>query len=482
MSDAAEDLVCRLEKLQSRFTWDLKEEDLELDDLSNQLQHDIDLKLGQRGAVAHYYRFLAYVRYLQGKPDEALSLLSQSEEETRECYGEDCERRLIVTYGDMAWLKYHTGDSTQSQSYCQRVEDILEKNPADSPSDLLPEVYGEKAWTFLKFSMSYYNKAIECSLRALKLQPDDWEWNNCYAIALFRTEPSDLKQHPEESPATTQLRRALELTPNDGVLLSLLALKLLHYHKYKEADGLVKKALEVGSRDPQVIYRVAEYYYKRHQLDQAIDLLKGALERNSRSAFNHHRLAECYRKKQRELFPKKPRPEKELQRLRSLSIYHLEETIKLRKGFNHAKADLALQYAEDSNRRRARELFNEVLETLEEESGNIYQFICRCYAEFCQYHTTDSEKDLAITYYKKALKCNSCNSEGKYCAKKLKQIAERRLDRDSGDATAYGILGAVAKVEGHLRGAVRYYERAQERDVGNAEYLSELCELRLNLN
>ncbi|XP_047464810.1 interferon-induced protein with tetratricopeptide repeats 5-like [Mugil cephalus] len=480
MSDAAEDLVCRLEKLQSRFTWDLKEEDLELDDLSNQLQHDRDLKLGQRGAVAHYYRFLAYVRYLQGKPDEALSLLSQSEEKTRECYGEDCERRLIVTYGDMAWLIYHTGDSTQSQSYCQRVEDILEKNPADSPSDLLPEVYGEKAWTFLKFSMSYYKKAIACSLRALKLQPDDWEWNNCYAIALFRTEPNDLKRYPEESPVTTQLRRALEMTPNDGVLLSLLALKLLHYQKHEEADGLVKKALEVGSRDPQVIYHVAKYYYKRRKLDQAIDLLKGALERNSRSAFIHHQLAQCYRDKKKELFSKKPRPEEELQRFRRLSIYHLEETIKLRKGFNHAKADLALQYAEDSNRRRAQEMFNEVLETLEEESGIIYQFICRSYAEFCQYHITDW--DLAITYYKKALKFNSSTSDGRWCVKKLKQIAERRLDRRPGDAIAYGILGAVAKAEGHLKEAVRYYERALERDASNTEYLSELCELRLNLD
>lgn len=68
---------------------------------------------------------LSIFRYLQGKPEEALSLLTESEEKTRECYGQESELRLIVTYGDLAWLKYHTEDYVQSQTYCQRVEDIL---------------------------------------------------------------------------------------------------------------------------------------------------------------------------------------------------------------------------------------------------------------------------------------------------------------------------------------------------------------------
>ena len=70
------------------------------------------------------------------------------------------------------------------------VSDSLQvKHPADSSTVLHPEVYGEKAWTFLKFSKSYYPKAIECFCRALELQPDDCEFNNGYAIALYRTEP-----------------------------------------------------------------------------------------------------------------------------------------------------------------------------------------------------------------------------------------------------------------------------------------------------
>lgn len=79
----------------------------------------------RRWSTASYSCLLSILRYLQGKPEEALSLLTESEEKTRECYGRESELRLIVTYGDLAWLKYHTEDYEQSQTYCQRVADIL---------------------------------------------------------------------------------------------------------------------------------------------------------------------------------------------------------------------------------------------------------------------------------------------------------------------------------------------------------------------
>lgn len=65
---------------------------------------------------------------------------------------------------------------------------LQEKYPTDSP-DVLLQVYSEKAWTFLKFSRSYYPRATDCFCRALDLQPDDCELNKGYAIALYRTEP-----------------------------------------------------------------------------------------------------------------------------------------------------------------------------------------------------------------------------------------------------------------------------------------------------
>lgn len=62
------------------------------------------------------------------------------------------------------------------------------KYPTASSTDLHPEVLGEKGWTYLKFSRSYYPKAVDCFREAVKLQPKDREWNAGYAIALYRTE------------------------------------------------------------------------------------------------------------------------------------------------------------------------------------------------------------------------------------------------------------------------------------------------------
>uniref|UniRef100_A0A3Q1GTB5 Uncharacterized protein n=1 Tax=Acanthochromis polyacanthus TaxID=80966 RepID=A0A3Q1GTB5_9TELE len=386
----------RLQQLQSRFTWKLEEEDLQLDDLSRQLE------LGQRGATAHYCRLLAYVRYLQVRPQEALALLSQSEDRTRECYGEDSERRLIVTYGDMAWMHYHHGDHKQAESYCSR-----EKHPSGS-SEFLPEVFGEKGWTFLKFSKSLYPAAIQCFRDALKLQPDDWEWNTGLAIALYRTEPQPavLGTSPEESPATQQLRRALKFCPDDGVLLALLALKLQQQHQHHEAEVLVEKAL-VGPNDDQVIRYVAKYLRLQDQLDQSIGLLLRALKGSSQSAFIHHQLGLCYLRKKKNLLSINSGSGSgcsEVQRWRRLSIHHLEEAVRLKNGLNSAKADLALQYLSPVN-------------------GN-----------------------------------------------------------NPADGASYGILGYVARAEGDYRRAARFYEDALEREPQNTEFLSILCELRLQLD
>lgn len=50
---------------------------------------------------------------------------------------------------------------------------------------------------------------------------------------------------------------------------------------------------------------------------------------------------------------------------------------------------------------RAQQMFDEVLEGLEEEPWRIRYDIYRNYATFCQYHTNNI--DLAFTYYKKVL-------------------------------------------------------------------------------
>uniref|UniRef100_A0A3Q0S964 Uncharacterized protein n=1 Tax=Amphilophus citrinellus TaxID=61819 RepID=A0A3Q0S964_AMPCI len=268
-------------QLQCHFTWDLKKESVDLEDLSTRLQNDIQLQLGKPGAVAHSYNFL-------DQQEEALSHLNQSEETITERYADESERRLIVTYGDMAWLKYHTGDYTHFLLFLQL------KYTTGSSTSLLPEVYGEKAWTYLKFSRSSLSKAIDCFRKALEVQTHDSEWNAGYAIALFRTE---LVKEGEESPAIKQLRFALEVNPDDAVLQAMLAVKLVVYKKFHEAKDLVKKALETDPDNPHVIRYIGKYFRMLDQLDESIDMLERALKRADQSPFIHHQLALCYKRK-----------------------------------------------------------------------------------------------------------------------------------------------------------------------------------------
>ncbi|XP_045925592.1 interferon-induced protein with tetratricopeptide repeats 5-like isoform X2 [Micropterus dolomieu] len=473
-------LHSRLQQLQSRFTWDLKEEDMDLENLSIRLQEHIDLQLGQQSAVALSYSFLAYVRYLQGRRQEAMSLLNQSEEKTRECYGEESERRLIVTYGDQAWLKYHTGDYTQSHSYCQRVDDILVKYPTGSSTVLHPEVYGEKAWTFLKCLKAYYPKAIDCFRKALELQPDDSEWNAGCAIALYRTEPSDLEtsQEDEESPAIKQLRRALEINPDDGVLLSMLALKLTAHKKHQEAEALVERALEKDPDNPHAMRYIAKYLRIQGEDGWSIDLLRRALKRTNQSAFIHHQLAMCYKKKQHKCKTSKAFNKQEAKQWKHLRIQHLEEAVKIKPSFVVAIADLALLHGQEMNLRRAEELFQQAFQNLATDKGATQAFHLN-YADFYLYHTKQEAK--AIPHYIEGLRLTQDTWEWNQCVMRLKMIAERHLSYDKNDAQSYGLLGLVAKAEGKKKKAEEFYEKALDCDENNDEYLSALCELRMEL-
>uniref|UniRef100_A0A3B5Q750 Interferon-induced protein with tetratricopeptide repeats 5-like n=1 Tax=Xiphophorus maculatus TaxID=8083 RepID=A0A3B5Q750_XIPMA len=470
-------------QLQSHFTWDLKKEDMELENLSTRLEEHITLELGRPGAVALSYSLLAYVRYLQNRPDEALKQLLKSQQTTEEVYGEDSERRLIVTYGDLAWLNYHTGNFTNSSAAGNLEFSLLllssQKKYPNSSSDVLhPEVYGEKAWTYLKLSKSHYPKAIKCFERALEVQKDDSEWNAGYAIALFRTE-----RVTTDSAAITQLRRALELSPDDGVLLSMLAVKLGVEKKYEEAKSLVEKTLKVAPDNPHAMRYISKYLRYQGNIEQSIVLLERALERSNTSAFIYHQLGLCYKRKKlneqkSQHFDKQSIHEFKLRRQ---CILYLEKAVKIRPSFWFARLDLALMYGEEKDLSRAEEMFQHCFKKSSDKLDSLpvhdRQLIHQRYAEFHLYHT--KKQDEAITHY------TEVSSELKLfqlVSSKLKQIADSRLSEDKDDSLAYSVLAQVAKAEGDKEKAAELYEKALDCDENNNKYLYALWELRMELH
>ncbi|XP_076856328.1 interferon-induced protein with tetratricopeptide repeats 5-like [Brachyhypopomus gauderio] len=473
-------LKSQLLQLECHFTWALRKEDTNLTDLLIRLEDQIDLEVGREAGVARTYSSLGFVKYLLGSYNEALSNLQRSEELTRQYHGDNCNncnKMLMVTYGNFAWLHYHMEARWDCESYLNKLKEINEKHPPASSSVPYPEVLGEKGWALLKFSRKYYERAQECFRKALELEPDEGEWNAGYAIALYRTNP-DLSS-TTDCPVIKQLRRAVHANPDDDVLKVLLGIRLSAYKKFSEAESLVEQALERSPEHPHVIRYVGKFFRNKGSVERSIALLKRALERTPKSSFIHHQLALCYKRKKMSLFQAGSHHSKgaEIQRIRDQCIYHLEEATTLKPSFILAMSELAVQYGENQDISKAEELFHTTFQTAKQENGGC-QVVTVYYAEFQQY--SKRCEPLAIKHYKEGLRMNPNTVGGRRSTACLKRIAEKRMARNPNDGEALGILGLIHKENGDKHKAIEYYEKALSY-VDDDEYLSALCELRLSL-
>ncbi|XP_042623364.1 interferon-induced protein with tetratricopeptide repeats 10 [Cyprinus carpio] len=468
-------LRTKLLQLECHFTWALKKDDIDLKDILNRLQEQIKLYLGKKDELARTYSALAYVQFLLEFHEEAHNNLMTSVKLLMECHQDEFHKTLIVTYGNLAWLNYHMKNYTECEGYLKKLQKINETFPTECSS--IPEVLGEKGWTFLKFSRKYYNRAKECFRKALELEPEEGDWNAGYAIALYRTEYESFTV--ENSPTIKQLRRAIDTNPEDDVLKVLLSMRLIVYKRYKEADSLVEKALERSPDHPHVMRYVAKFFRSQGSVDRSIALLKRALESSPNSSFIHHQLALCYKLKKIQLMQEQSHHAKgsRIQQIRNQCIYHLEKATSLTASFISAMSDLALLYGENQDMSRAEELFQVTFKAAGEKNDNLH-VVNFFYAEFQLYcHRCEP---LAVKHYMECLKINPDSVEGKRSSCSLKKIADKRIQRNLLEGEAYGILGFLHKLKGEKRQAIECYEKALSYE-DNDEFLSNLSELRLSL-
>ncbi|KAL0192624.1 hypothetical protein M9458_010920, partial [Cirrhinus mrigala] len=266
-----------------------EDNDFVLCDLLNRLEEQIQLEC-KEARLTRAYNSFGFIQYLCGNQQEALANLQKSVEIAKERY-KDSDEVLIVTYGGLAWLHYYMNEFSKCEDCLRELERIRKKNSEGFSYTV--EVLREKGWTFLKFSHKYSHAAKECFRRALEMNPDDSDLNAGYAIALYRT----TKYIPDtsDSPTIKQLQRAIELNPNDAVLLLLLALMLQHDKDdmtiSESAQKKVTMALKMAPENPHVIRYTAKFFRQLGNMDIAINLLEDALQATPNSAFIHHQLA-----------------------------------------------------------------------------------------------------------------------------------------------------------------------------------------------
>ncbi|XP_066549563.1 interferon-induced protein with tetratricopeptide repeats 5 [Amia ocellicauda] len=470
----------KLLQLECHFTWGLKTGDTDLDDLQDRLHVSTEICLGKEAGTARSYNLLAFTKYLQGFNEEALKNLEKAEELIRNHSGDECEKLLIVTYGDFAWVYYYMAQLTKAQSYLEKLGEIKEKFPTVSPDVLHPATYAEKAWSFLKFSRKHYIEAKECFEKAMEEEPDDSEWNSGYAITLYRLEGfQSTLVSAEDSAALKQLRRALELNPDDRIIMVLLGLKLADYKEIEEATELVEKALEMSPDEPHVIRYVAKFYRQQGTVDKSIELLQRALEKTPNSAFLHHQIALSYKRKKSNLIKSCGRArDAEINELHRLCIFHLEKTIMQKPSFIYAIIDLANLYAQSRDIPKAEELFHKIF-PIAKAKNECVQSLHLSYGDFLFYHKR--KESLAIKHYTEGSKLDQRTLDWERCLDKLSAIAEKNISRNSQKGEAFGILGFVHKMKNEKKHAVDCYEKALLCDSGNEDYLSALCDLRLSL-
>ncbi|KAK9980401.1 hypothetical protein ABG768_000012 [Culter alburnus] len=462
MSSSQDSLKMKLDQLECHFTWDLNKDDLDLHNLPSRLEEQVRLDLS---GAARALCSLGYVEFLLEHTQEALTNLRESERLVKE--NRDCEKSLIVTYGNLAWVHFHRENFLECQSYLEKLEEIMETLPTEPSS--VPEVLHEKGWAFLKFSQKYNDRAVEVFQVAVERDPDNSELNAGYAHALYRTEPGI--SCTVDSPTVNQLRRAIDLNPDDGVLKVLLAIKLLSCPKsfMNEAEKLVETALNESPDHPHVLRYVGKFFRNHGSVDRAIEILKKALK-STNSCFIHHQLGVCYKTKKINLKKEKrgktteidkARNEKqdkaEIDKARNQSIYHLEKATHLKPSFIVAMSALAVQYGErgdpkDRERRElkeAEELFKKAFKTAEKNNEHL-NTVNFDYADFQLY--SKRCEDLAIKHYKECLTMYPHTREGRKSEGKLKGIAQNRISHNSNDQKAKEILELCQQAKGEMLG------------------------------
>ncbi|KAJ8366176.1 hypothetical protein SKAU_G00150070 [Synaphobranchus kaupii] len=416
MTSLQDMLLTKLRQLECHFTWGLDDTDLTY--LQHRLKNNIELAEEEDRNIGWSYSNQAFTKYMQGHLEEARDDLAKAEQHIREQHGDNCR-------------------------------------------------------AFLKFSRQYYEKAKECFEKALELQPEEIEWNDGYAVALYRTE-SDLTSL-EESPASKQLRRVLELDPNNAYMMVLLGLKHADYKKYQKAEELIERAMELEPDKPYMIQYVAKYYRKKGEVEVSLSLLKRLLEKIPDSPFVHHQLALVYNYKK---INSGQNGGEEADALLRLRIQHLEKAISIKPSFVYAMSDLAACYAEEKNFQKAEEMFQETFKVATATNDRLHVVNLR-YADFQLYH--NKSEPLAIKHYKEGLTLQKNTAEGKKCAKKLTIIANKHISRNPYDGKAFWILGYVHEITGEKPQAIECYEKAILYDPGNEEYLNALYDLCLSL-
>ena len=438
-----------LDELRCHFTWEL--------DIKDKHIHDLEIKISETEFRDPIYsigmhNLLAYVRHLKGQQDEALQSLKEAEALIQ---SEQLSKRSLATWGNCAWLHYHRGSLAEAQVYLDKVEKVCKEFSSPFRYRLeCAEMDCEEGWALLKCGGGNYKQAMACFAKALKVEPENPEYNTGYAVVAYRQDLDDnfISLEP--------LRKAVRLNPEDPYLKVLLALKLQDLGEHVEAEAHIEEALSSTSCQSYVIRYAAKYFRRKHRVDKALHLLNRALQASPSSGYLHYQKGLCYKQQISQLRTsrnRQPRRQDNVQELAQQAIHEFQETLKLRPTFEMAYVCMAEVQAEIHQYEEAERNFQKALnnKTL---VAHIEQDIHLRYGRFLQFHKQSEDK--AITLYLKGLKVEEKSFAWRKLLTALEKVAERRVCQNVHLVESTSLLGLVYKLKGQEKNALFYYEKA----------------------
>ncbi|XP_028651277.1 interferon-induced protein with tetratricopeptide repeats 1-like [Erpetoichthys calabaricus] len=464
-------LESELLQLECHFTWELKENDL--DYLENRLLDEI--KFGYSKYKIGFYNHLAYVKFLQQDTEGALKFLEQAEKTARDNHAEDFEKLIIVTYGNFAWLYFHMGDGPKAQSYLRKVEVICKMFPNRARlTALIPTLYGEKGWCFLKAWNKKYEEINACFEKALEQEPDEPEWNTGYAIALSRSERGITRQNTdEETAAVNQLRRALQLDPENSMIMALLALVL---KQKTESTELAEQALKMSHDNPLVAQLVGKVFRLLGEADKSLQILQAALPFTSSTSILHYQIALNYKSKVRDAncLTKNKSEYPQIKKLIEMEIYHLKQVAQQRPSYIWPQVDLATCYADLKNFGKALKIMSSLFsipDLQDEEKQEIHLNLGKLY-----FYRLKSVH-VAVAHFKAGIQIETDSEKRKQCFSSLRKVAETLGRGNPENGLHFALHGFIHQMNNSKTEAIQFYEKALFYDKGNEEYLKALSDL-----
>lgn len=463
-------------QLECHFTWTLLKEHVSLEALEETILNHIKF-------LAEYeirdYNLLSYVNYLKNSYEEALRSLKKAEEAIQKRHPDEIDRRSLVTWGNYAWIYYHMQRYEEAQTYVSKVENSCKKLSSTAHGKIeLPEIYAEQGWALLRFGRTYFERAVNCFENALRSEPSNSDFSAGYATALYRLEGDFRWYGGVMRPCLEALKRAVELNPTDTTVVALLALELQRLNRANEAERYIEEGLQKTPDFPVFLRHAANFYRKGKKLNKAVELLKKALALTPNSVVLHHQLGLCYKSKVLQLKKRRYPCKQEMENFLELAIFHFKTAIDKKPVFFIAYSDLADTYAIDERHEEAEETYQKVLQRNDlacDEKQNIYFN----YGHFQQFRMKSESK--AIKYYIECLKLEMDSFPRKRSSEAVKTLLKQKIESGLGDATDFGTLGLVHKLNGKKQEAIECYEKAIALDPNNEEYLNSLTELRLSI-